>query len=148
MQVGAAVSSADRLATDSRLEAGLRLDLLEVAGHLSRVSELLDPHGVEAPMDQAVEACLWIADGMEQLAWLSSASKGGPGASETLLAVFRDSIESADRATRDGLAALFADDLIDPRAILQWKEIFESLSAALAVCRRVAARDWCPEGSL
>jgi uncharacterized protein Yka (UPF0111/DUF47 family) len=42
-----------------------------------------------------------------------------------------------DRLQRGGVASLFADG-IDPMVVIRWKDIFESLEAAVDSCERVA----------
>ena len=42
-----------------------------------------------------------------------------------------------DRLQRDGVASLFAQG-IDPMVVIRWKDIFESLEAAVDSCERVA----------
>jgi uncharacterized protein Yka (UPF0111/DUF47 family) len=42
-----------------------------------------------------------------------------------------------DRLQRDGVASLFAGG-IDPMVVIRWKDIFESLEAAVDACEAVA----------
>jgi uncharacterized protein Yka (UPF0111/DUF47 family) len=42
-----------------------------------------------------------------------------------------------DRLQRDGVASLFAGG-IDPMVVIRWKDIFESLEAAVDACETVA----------
>jgi uncharacterized protein Yka (UPF0111/DUF47 family) len=43
----------------------------------------------------------------------------------------------ADRLVRAAVAALFVDG-IDPMAVIRWKDIFETLEAAVDACETVA----------
>ena len=43
----------------------------------------------------------------------------------------------ADRIVREAVAALFADG-IDPMVVIRWKDIFESLEAAVDACETAA----------
>jgi uncharacterized protein len=45
--------------------------------------------------------------------------------------------DEGDRVVRDAIADLFRDPRIDPLVVIRWKDIFESLEAALDACETV-----------
>ena len=46
--------------------------------------------------------------------------------------------DEGDRVLREGLAALFRDDRIDPLMVIRWKDVYDRLERALDSCETAA----------
>jgi len=92
----------------------------DIVDHSEQVAAQLGLYGVEAPMEQAVEFTEVLVGEL------------GPH----LVEIHRLENEG-DRLQRDGVASLFAGG-IDPMVVIRWKDIFESLEAAVDACETVA----------
>jgi uncharacterized protein Yka (UPF0111/DUF47 family) len=87
-------------------------------------------------MEQAVEfADVLVAAGQPIFAALRCLNSGEELAPH-LVEIHRLENEG-DRLQRDGVASLFAGG-IDPMVVIRWKDIFESLEAAVDACETVA----------
>jgi uncharacterized protein len=108
----------------------------DIVDHTEQAGAQLGLYGVEAPMEQAVEfADVLVAAGEPILAALRGLRTGedlGP----YLVEIHRLENEG-DRLLRDGVASLFAQGT-DPMVVIRWKDIFESLEAAVDACETVA----------
>lgn len=105
----------------------------DVVDHIERASDLLGLYRVEAPMDQATEQCQLLVGATEHLASALGNLRSLRGV-ERHLAAIKHREDEGDRVVRDAVAALFEDDNISPRLIIQWKDIFETLEDALDAC--------------
>jgi uncharacterized protein Yka (UPF0111/DUF47 family) len=108
----------------------------DVVDSTEQAAAQLDLYGVEAPMEQAVEfADVLVAAGAEILGALRCLHGGGD------LSAHRVEIHRlenmGDRLQRDAVTSLFAGG-IDPMVVIRWKDIFESLEAAVDACETVA----------
>jgi uncharacterized protein Yka (UPF0111/DUF47 family) len=108
----------------------------DVVDYTEQAAAQLDLYGVEAPMEQAVEfADVLVAAGAEILGALRCLHSGGE-LSPHLVEIHR--LENVgDRLQRDAVTSLFAGG-IDPMVVIRWKDIFESLEAAVDACETVA----------
>jgi uncharacterized protein Yka (UPF0111/DUF47 family) len=79
--------------------------------------------------DVLVKAC-------EQLATILAQLRGFEGLAQYWIEIHRLENEG-DRLYRDAVAALFANG-IDPMVVIRWKDIFESLEAAVDACETAA----------
>ncbi len=108
----------------------------DIVDHTEQAGAQLGLYGVEAPMEQAVEfADVLIAAGdpiLDALRCLHS----GEDLTPHLVEIHRLENEG-DRLLRDGVASLFARGT-DPMVVIRWKDIFESLEAAVDACETVA----------
>ena len=108
----------------------------DVLDHTEQTAALLGLYGVEAPMEQAVEMADVLVAAGEQivgaLALLGTGAQPGP----RLVEIHRLENEG-DRLLRDGLGSLFAGGA-DPMVVIRWKDVFESLEAAIDACETVA----------
>jgi uncharacterized protein Yka (UPF0111/DUF47 family) len=108
----------------------------DIVDHTEQAGAQLGLYGVEAPMEQAVEfADVLIAAGepiLDALRCLHS----GEDLTTHLVEIHRLENEG-DRLLRDGVASLFAKGT-DPMVVIRWKDIFESLEAAVDACETVA----------
>jgi uncharacterized protein len=108
----------------------------DVVDYIEQAAAQLDLYGVEAPMEQAGEfARVLVAAGAEILAALRSLHSDADLAPH-LVELHRLENEG-DRLQRDAVASLFAGG-IDPMVVIRWKDIFESLEAAVDACETVA----------
>jgi predicted phosphate transport protein (TIGR00153 family) len=93
-------------------------------------------YGVEAPMEQAVEFADVIVGAGEQIARALRCLRTGTDLAPHLVEIHRLENEG-DRLQRGAVASLFAGG-IDPMVVIRWKDIFESLEAAVDACETVA----------
>jgi predicted phosphate transport protein (TIGR00153 family) len=115
----------------------LATEIDDVVDYLEEASDLLGLYNVELPTRHAVEQCAVIVRACEQLAFACENLKGMRGVQEALVELKRLEDEG-DRILRDGLAALFRDDAIDPLIVIRWKDIYEALERALDACETTA----------
>jgi len=87
-------------------------------------------------MEQAVEFADVLVGASEQVATALRCLRTGTDLGPHLVEIHRLENEG-DRLQRDAVASLFAGG-IDPMMIIRWKDIFESLEAAVDACERVA----------
>ena len=108
----------------------------DIVDYIEQAAALLDLYGVEAPMEQAGEfADVLVAAGTEIQGALR-ALHSGRDLSDHLVEIHR--LENqGDRLQRDAVSSLFAGG-IDPMVVIRWKDIFESLEAAVDACETVA----------
>jgi uncharacterized protein len=108
----------------------------DIVDYTEQAAAQLDLYGVEAPMEQAAEfAAVLVAAGGEILGALQALHAGGDLAPH-LVEIHRLENEG-DRLQRDAVTSLFAGG-IDPMVVIRWKDIFESLEAAVDACETVA----------
>ena len=115
----------------------LATEIDDVVDHLEEASDLLGLYGVEMPTRHAVEQCGVIVRACEQLAIACDNLRGMRGVDEALVELKRLEDEG-DRVLRDGLAALFRDEGIDPLIVIRWKDVYEGLERALDACETAA----------
>jgi uncharacterized protein Yka (UPF0111/DUF47 family) len=108
----------------------------DVVDHSEQAAAQLGLYGVEAPMEQAVEFTEVLVGAGEQIAQALRSLRTGADLSPHLVEIHRLENEG-DRLQRDGVASLFAGG-IDPMVVIRWKDIFESLEAAVDACEKVA----------
>jgi uncharacterized protein Yka (UPF0111/DUF47 family) len=87
-------------------------------------------------MEQAVEFADVLVGAAEQIAQALRCLRTGTELGPHLVEIHRLENEG-DRLQRDGVASLFAGG-IDPMVVIRWKDIFESLEAAVDACETVA----------
>ncbi|MGE5690184.1 MAG: DUF47 domain-containing protein [Pseudomonadota bacterium] len=109
----------------------------DVVDHIEEASDLLELYGVEHPTKQSVEQCGIIVAAVERLAEALARLKGLKGVQESLIEVKRLE-DDGDRIVRDAIASLFRDERIDPLVVIRWKDIYDSLEAALDACETAA----------
>jgi uncharacterized protein len=108
----------------------------DVVDHSEQAAAQLGLYGVEAPMEQAVEFTDVLVGAGEQIAQALRSLRTGTELGSHLVEIHRLENEG-DRLQRDGVASLFAGG-IDPMVVIRWKDIFESLEAAVDACETVA----------
>jgi uncharacterized protein Yka (UPF0111/DUF47 family) len=108
----------------------------DIVDHSENVAAQLGLYAVEAPMEQAVEFTDVLVGAAEQIAQALRCLRNGSELGPHLVEIHRLENEG-DRLQRDGVASLFAGG-IDPMVVIRWKDIFESLEAAVDACETVA----------
>jgi uncharacterized protein len=109
----------------------------DIVDHIEESSDLLELYNLEQPVRRAVEQCAIVVAASEQVAVGLSGLKGLRGVQQALVNVKRMEDEG-DRLVRDAIGALFHDARIDPLLVIRWKDIHESLEAALDACETAA----------
>jgi uncharacterized protein Yka (UPF0111/DUF47 family) len=110
----------------------------DVVDHTEQTAALLYLYGVEAPMEQAVEMADVLVAADEQIVKALQRLGAGAEPGPHLVEIHRLENEG-DRLLRDGVASLFAGGA-DPMVVIRWKDVFESLEAAVDACETVAHR--------
>jgi uncharacterized protein Yka (UPF0111/DUF47 family) len=101
-----------------------------------QTADMLGIYRVEATMEHAcLLAEVLVAAGAEVSAALQALRAGGD-LGPHLVEIHRLENEG-DRLSRDAIASLFVTG-IDPMVVIRWKDIFESLEAAVDACEHVA----------
>jgi uncharacterized protein Yka (UPF0111/DUF47 family) len=108
----------------------------DIVDHAEEAADQLGLYGVEAPMEQAQQIAAVLVKCAEQVALGLRGLRNGADLSEHLVAIHRLENEG-DRLLRDAVASLFANG-IDPMIVIRWKDIFETLEAAVDACETVA----------
>jgi uncharacterized protein Yka (UPF0111/DUF47 family) len=108
----------------------------DIVDHSEQAAAQLGLYGVEAPMEQAVELAEVLVGAGEQISRALRCLSTGSDLAPHLVEIHRLENEG-DRLQRDGVASLFAGG-IDPMVVIRWKDIFESLEAAVDACETVA----------
>jgi len=125
-----------RAAFDAGDGYALATALDDIVDHSEQVAAQLGLYGVEAPMEQAVDFTEVLVGAGEQIAQALRCLRTGTDLAPHLVEIHRLENEG-DRLQRDGVASLFAGG-IDPLVVIRWKDIFESLEAAVDACETVA----------
>ena len=115
----------------------LAIEIDDVVDDLEEASDLLGLYGIELPTKHAVQQTGLIVSAAEQLSIACDNLKSFGGVQEALLELKRLEDEG-DRVLRDGLAALFRDDRIDPLMVIRWKDVYDRLERALDSCETAA----------
>jgi uncharacterized protein len=147
--IAAAEHEGDRIAYDilRRLaERGSPLDaadvhalacaLDDIVDYAEEAADRLSLYRVEATMDQAVDIARVLVLAAGEVAAALEGLRDGDDLAHRLIEIHRLENE-ADRLVRAAVAALFVDG-IDPMAVIRWKDIFETLEAAVDACQTVA----------
>jgi uncharacterized protein len=108
----------------------------DIVDHTEHAAAQLGLYGVEAPMEQALEFAEVLVGAGEQIARALRCLRTGTELAPQLVEIHRLENEG-DRLQRDAVASLFAGG-IDPMVVIRWKDIFESLEAAVDACETVA----------
>jgi len=108
----------------------------DIVDHAEEAADQLGLYGVEAPMEQAQEIAAVLVKCAEQVALGLRGLRNDADLGEHLVTIHRLENE-ADRLMRDAVASLFANG-IDPMIVIRWKDIFDSLEAAVDACETVA----------
>jgi len=108
----------------------------DIVDNAEQTADMLGLYAVEASMEHAcLLADVLVAAGA-QVSGALRALRAGTELAPHLVEIHRLENEG-DRLSRDAIASLFAGG-IDPMVVIRWKDIFESLEAAVDACEHVA----------
>jgi uncharacterized protein Yka (UPF0111/DUF47 family) len=125
-----------RLPFDAADGHRLATALDDIVDHAEQVADTLGLYAVEATMEQAVELADVLVGASEQVAQALTCLRSGDAPAPHLVEIHRLENEG-DRLRRDAVASLFAGGT-DPMVVIRWRDIFESLEAAVDACETVA----------
>jgi uncharacterized protein len=108
-------------------------DIVDLA---EEAADQLVLYRIEAPMEQALELADVLVGACEQVAGALPALRDGFDLVPRLVEIHRLENEG-DRISRDAVASLFEGG-IDPMVVIRWKDVFDSLEAAIDACEKVA----------
>ncbi len=114
----------------------LTVALDDVVDFAEEAADQLGRYGVEAPLAQAEEIAGVLVAASDEVAASLHELRNGMDLGPRLVEVHRLENE-ADQIVRAAVASLFAQG-IDPMMVIRWKDIFESLEAAVDACETVA----------
>lgn len=117
----------------------LALAVDDVPDAIENASELLGLYNIQQPTRQSIELCGLLVEATTELASLLARLKGLHGSAEEIRKI-KDIEDRADRVARAARASLFKDDRIDPKIVIRWKDIYESLEDAVDACETAAHR--------
>jgi uncharacterized protein Yka (UPF0111/DUF47 family) len=127
---------AARRAIDSFDGYQLATALDDVVDNAEHTADMLGIYHVEASMEHACLLAEVLVAAGEQVAQALRALRAGAELGPHLVEIHRLENEG-DRLSRDAIASLFVAG-IDPMVVIRWKDIFESLEAAVDACEHVA----------
>ena len=108
-------------------------DIVDLA---EEAADQLSRYGVEAPMLPAQQIADVLVRASDQLGHALTGLHDGSDAGPHLVEIHRLENE-ADRIVREAVGSLFVNG-IDPMVVIRWKDIFESLEAAVDACETAA----------
>jgi uncharacterized protein len=108
----------------------------DVVDYAEEAADQLGLYGVEAPMEAAQDMARVLVAAGDEVAVSLHRLREGADLSPHLVEVHRLENE-ADQIVRGAVASLFAIG-IDPMIVIRWKDIFETLEAAVDACETVA----------
>jgi uncharacterized protein len=108
----------------------------DVVDYAEEAADRLGLYGVEAPMEAAQEIARVLVAAGDEVAVGLHALRDGEDIGPHLVEVHRLENE-ADQIVRGAVASLFVRG-IDPMIVIRWKDIFETLEAAVDACETVA----------
>jgi uncharacterized protein len=115
---------------------GLATALDDIVDDTEEAADFLVLYKIEAPMDQAQELTKVLVGACEQLAEALENLRGFKDLEKYWIEIHRLENEG-DRLQRAAVAGLFANG-IDPMMLIRWKDIFDTLEAAVDACETVA----------
>ena len=114
----------------------LTMAIDDIVDHAEEAADELSRYGVEAPLEAAEGLAEILYASTEQVAAALHAFRDGPDISSALSEIHRLE-KRADELVRDAVSSLFAAG-IDPMMVIRWKDILETLEAAIDACETVA----------
>jgi hypothetical protein len=127
---------ASRKVIDSFDGLQLATALDDIVDNAEQTADMLALYRVEASMEHACLLAEVLVAAGEQVSGALRALRAGAELGPHLVEIHRLENE-ADRLSRDAIASLFVAG-IDPMVVIRWKDIFESLEAAVDACEHVA----------
>jgi uncharacterized protein Yka (UPF0111/DUF47 family) len=114
----------------------LTVALDDIVDFAEEAADQLGRYGVEATMLPAQEIAEVLVSASDELASALAGLPDGIDAGSHLVEIHRLENE-ADVIVREAVASLFVNG-IDPMVVIRWKDIFESLEAAVDACETAA----------
>jgi uncharacterized protein Yka (UPF0111/DUF47 family) len=108
----------------------------DIVDYAEEAADQLSRYAVEAPMQPAEAIADVLVRATEEVEAALGGLHDGVDAGPHRIEIHRLENE-ADRIVRDAVASLFANG-IDPMVVIRWKDIFESLEAAVDACETAA----------
>ena len=108
----------------------------DIVDYAEEAADQLGRYHVEASMEPAQEIADVLVRTTEEVVAALGGLHEGVDAAAHRVEIHRLENE-ADRISRDAVASLFANG-IDPMVVIRWKDIFESLEAAVDACETAA----------
>jgi uncharacterized protein len=108
----------------------------DIVDFAEEAADQLTRYGVEATMEAAGQIADVLVRCSEEIVEALRGLHAGVDAAAHRVEIHRLENE-ADRIVREAVAALFANG-IDPMVVIRWKDIFESLEAAVDACETAA----------
>lgn len=108
----------------------------DIVDHAEEAADDLGRYGVEAPLEAAEALAEILHAASEQVEAALHGFREGTEISGVLTEIHRLE-KQADELVRDSLSSLFAAG-IDPMVVIRWKDILETLEAAVDACQTVA----------
>jgi uncharacterized protein Yka (UPF0111/DUF47 family) len=108
----------------------------DIVDEAEQVADTMGLYAVEATMEAAVDLADVLVGACEQVAHALRCMRTGSGLAPHLVEIHRLENEG-DRIRRDAVASLFVSGT-DPMVVIRWRDIFESLEAAVDACETVA----------
>jgi uncharacterized protein len=127
---------AARKGIDSLEGLQLATALDDIVDNAEQTADMLGLYAVEASMEHACLLAEVLVAAGEQVSGALRALRDGGELGPHLVEIHRLENEG-DRLSRDAIASLFVAG-IDPMVVIRWKDIFESLEAAVDACEHVA----------
>ena len=115
----------------------LTVALDDIVDFAEEAADQLGRYAVEAPMDQAEQIAGVLVSGRRGGRARACASSATAWSCRPRLVEIHRLENEADQLVRAAVASLFARG-IDPMIVIRWKDIFESLEAAVDACETVA----------
>ena len=131
-----AATGSKRAHLDSADVHALAGALDDIVDYAEECADQLGLYGVEAPMEQSQQIAAVLVGAAEHVATGLRGLRNGLDVAPQLVEIHRLENE-ADRLQRAALADLFVAG-IDPMMVIRWKDIFETLEAAVDACETVA----------
>ncbi len=131
-----AAQGSKRAQLDSADVHALAGALDDIVDYAEECADQLGLYGVEAPMEQSQQIAGALVGASEHVATALRGLRNGLDVAPQLVEIHRLENE-ADRLQRAALADLFVTG-IDPMMVIRWKDIFETLEAAVDACETVA----------
>jgi uncharacterized protein len=114
----------------------LTMALDDIVDHAEEAADELARYGVEAPLEAAEALAATLHAATEQVALALHGFRDGLEISTALSTIHRLE-KDADVLVRDSVSSLFATG-IDPMMVIRWKDILETLEAAIDACETAA----------
>jgi predicted phosphate transport protein (TIGR00153 family) len=109
----------------------------DAVDYMDDAGELLELYRIDHVPALAVKQCEVLVKAAESLAAALGELRAFQKAQPRLIEIKRLEDEG-DSIVREAIGALFADETINPRSIIQWKDIHEGLEEAIDSCETAA----------